>query len=101
MAKLDLLFPQFCFRTNCNKTGDRLLSKPCYNRTRTLKIKEGRSRLDRRKKFFTMWVMKHWHRLPREVVNAPSLKAFRAGLDGALSNMMQLKMSLLIAGWLD
>ena len=39
-------------------------------------------------KFFTMGVVKHWHRLPREVVDAPSLEAFKVRLDGALSNLM-------------
>ncbi|KFR10378.1 hypothetical protein N306_15397, partial [Opisthocomus hoazin] len=52
------------------------------------KLKEGRFRLDIRKKFFTMRVMKHWHRLPREVVAAPSLEVFKARLDGALSNLV-------------
>jgi len=42
--------------------------------------------------------MKHWHRLPREVVDAASLETLKARLDGALSNLVQLKMSLLIAG---
>jgi len=32
-----------------------------------------------RKKFFTQRVVRHWHRLPREVVDTPSLKAFRLG----------------------
>ncbi|KFR17339.1 hypothetical protein N306_14665, partial [Opisthocomus hoazin] len=45
------------------------------------KIKEGRFRLDIRKKFFTMRVVKHWHRLPREAVAGPSLAAFKARLD--------------------
>ncbi|KFP10449.1 hypothetical protein Z169_02436, partial [Egretta garzetta] len=52
------------------------------------KLKQGRFRLDIRKKFFTMRVVKHWHRLPREVVEAPSLEAFKARLDGALSNLI-------------
>ncbi|KFP18927.1 hypothetical protein Z169_11186, partial [Egretta garzetta] len=48
----------------------------------------GRFRLDIRKKFFTVRVIKHWNRLPREVVEAPSLEAFKARLDGALSNLI-------------
>jgi len=42
--------------------------------------------------------VKHWNRLPREVVGAPSLETFKARLDRALSNLIWLKMSLLIAG---
>ena len=45
-----------------------------------------------------MRVVRHWHRLPREVVEAPFLKTFKARLDGALSNLIWLKMSLLTAG---
>ncbi|KFP23273.1 hypothetical protein Z169_03436, partial [Egretta garzetta] len=53
-----------------------------------LKLNQGRFRLDLRKKFFTMRVVKHWHRLPTEVVEAPSLEAFKARLDGALSSLI-------------
>ncbi|KFP97737.1 hypothetical protein N330_09705, partial [Leptosomus discolor] len=52
------------------------------------KLKEGRFRLDIRKKFFMMRVVKHWHRLPREVVEAPSLEIFKVRLDGALSSLI-------------
>jgi len=65
------------------------------------KLKEGRFRLDIRKKFFTMRVMKHWHGLPREAVAAPSLAVLKARLDGALSNLVWWKMSLLTAGGLE
>ena len=46
-------------------------------------------------------MMKHWNRFPGEVVDAPCLEAFKVRLDGALSNLTQLKMSLLTAGGLD
>jgi len=47
-----------------------------------------------------MRVVRHWHRLPREVVDTPSLETFRARLDGALSNLIQLKTALLtVGGW--
>ncbi|KFP13153.1 hypothetical protein Z169_00897, partial [Egretta garzetta] len=52
------------------------------------KLKQGGFRLDIRKRFFTVRVVKHWNRLPREVVEAPSLEAFKARLDGALSNLI-------------
>ena len=45
-----------------------------------------------------MRVVKHWNRLPRETVEAPSLETFMARLDRALSSLVWLKMSLLTAG---
>ncbi|KFQ98259.1 hypothetical protein Y956_04223, partial [Nipponia nippon] len=51
-------------------------------------LKEGRIGLDLRKKFFTMRVVRHWNRLPREAVDSPSLEVFKARLDGALSNLV-------------
>jgi len=48
-----------------------------------------------------MRVVKHWHRLPREAVDPPSLAVFKARLDGALSNLVWWKMFLLTAGGLD
>ena len=45
-------------------------------------------RLDIRRKFFTVRAVRHWNRLPREAVDAPSLEVFRARLDGSLSNLV-------------
>ena len=72
------------------KAGEGLFTRAWSDRTRGngLKLKEGRFRLDIRKKFFTVRVVRHWHRLPREVVDAPSLEVFKARLDGALGNLV-------------
>ncbi|KGL98455.1 hypothetical protein N301_04619, partial [Charadrius vociferus] len=51
------------------------------------KLEEGRFKLNIRKKFFTLRVVRHWNRLPREVVDAPSLEVFKARLDVALGNL--------------
>ncbi|KFZ60788.1 hypothetical protein N338_06189, partial [Podiceps cristatus] len=52
------------------------------------KLKQGRFRLDIRRKFFTMRVVKHRNGLPREVVDAPSLETFKPRLDRAVSNLI-------------
>ncbi|KFQ55649.1 hypothetical protein N334_04734, partial [Pelecanus crispus] len=71
------------------KNGENLFCQACCDRTRKSGFKlKNRFRLDIRKKFFTMRVVKHWNRLPREVVDAPSLETFKVRLAGALSNLM-------------
>ncbi|KFO89941.1 hypothetical protein N320_02235, partial [Buceros rhinoceros silvestris] len=52
------------------------------------KLKKDRFRLELRKKFFTVRMVRHWNMLPREAVDAPSLEVFKARLDGALSNLI-------------
>jgi len=72
------------------KDGEGLFTRLCSDKTRGngCKLKAGRFRLVTRKKFFTTRVVKHWNRLPREAVDAPSLEVFKARLGGALSNLV-------------
>ena len=52
------------------------------------KLRQGRFRLDIRKKFFSQRVVTHWNRLPKEDLVAPSLEAFKARLDVALGSLV-------------
>jgi len=65
-----------------------------FKQARGFKLKQGRFTSDIQKKFLTLRVVRHWHRLPREAVDAPSLKVFKARLDGAWSNLVWWKVSL-------
>ena len=56
-------------------------------RGKGFKLGQGRFRLDIRREFFTHRVVTHWNRLPKEAVDAPSLQAFKARLDVALSSL--------------
>ena len=64
------------------------------------KLRQGRFRLDIRRNFFTQRVVMHWNRLPKEVVDAPSLEAFKAGLGVALGSLVWWLATLHIAGGL-
>lgn len=71
------------------KAGERHFTSVCSYRTRVndFKLKEGRIRLDLRKKFFTMRVVRPWNILLREDVNASSLEVFKTNLNGAFRNL--------------
>ena len=77
-------------KVSYREEGGTLFSRVCDNRTRRngFRLKEGRYRLDIRKKSFTVRVVRHWNRLLRDVVDAPSLDTFKVRLDHALGNLM-------------
>ena len=70
---------------------ERLFMRVDSDRTRGngFKLRQGRFRLDMRRKFFHTECGDPLNRLPKEAVDAPSLEAFKARLDVALGNLVQ------------
>ena len=90
MLQGDLIVAFQYLKKSYKKDGKGLFTHIDNERTRGngLKLNEDRFRLEIRRKFFTVRVVRHWHRLHREAVDAPSREVVQTRLDEALGNLI-------------
>jgi len=86
----DLINAYKYLKGGCEEDGVRLFSVVPSDRTRGSrhKLKHRKFQLNMRKNFFILRVMEPWNRLPREVVDSPSLEIFKTHLDKVLCSLL-------------
>jgi len=86
----DLINSYKYLKGGCQEDGARFFTVVPSDRTRGNghKWKHSKFHLNTRKNFFTLRETEHWNRLPREVVDFPSLEIFTTCLDVVLCNLI-------------
>jgi len=86
----DLMYAYKYLKGVCQEDGAKLFPVVSSDRTRgnRHKLKQSKFRLNMRKNFFPLRVTEPWNRLPREVVEPPSLEIFKTRLDKVLCSLL-------------
>lgn len=90
-------------KRGCSEVGASLFYCACSERTtgNYLKLRQRKFRSHIRKKIFTIRVVRHWKKLPREVVVSPALEVLKRPLDLALDDVFLLIWGLQWRCWVD
>ncbi|KAF4791521.1 hypothetical protein TURU_129816 [Turdus rufiventris] len=88
--RCDLITLYSFLKSDCSQVGFGLFHQATTDRTRghSLKLCQGKYRLDIREKFFTERIIKYWNALPGDVMDSSSLDVFKRRLDVALGAMV-------------